>query len=105
MREDEKRRHISHTVETITSITGIAPTGWYTGRPSLNTRRLVVEHGGFLFDSDDYNDDLPYVISVGDKPHLVVPHSFDCNDSRFARGSGFETGADFLAYMNDALAC
>jgi allantoinase len=104
MSEDEERRHISHTVETITSVTGIAPTGWYTGRPSLNTRRLVVEHGGFLFDSDDYNDDLPYVITVGDKPHLVVPHSFDCNDSRFARGSGFETGADFLAYMNDALA-
>lgn len=104
MSEDEERNDIARTVETITTLTGIPPRGWYTGRPSLNTRRLVVEHGGFLFDSDDYNDDLPFTVSVDGKPHLVVPHSFDCNDSRFARGSGFETGAHFYTYMQDALA-
>ena len=58
--EAEERAHIARTVETIERLTGARPLGWYTGRPSPNTRRLVVEHGGFLFDSDDYNDDLPY---------------------------------------------
>jgi allantoinase len=101
--EDEERRHIAKTVETIRAITGIQPTGWYTGRPSLNTRRLVVEHGGFLFDSDDYNDDLPYVVDVSGKRHLVVPHSFDCNDSRFSRGAGIETGEELYTYLRDAL--
>jgi peptidoglycan/xylan/chitin deacetylase (PgdA/CDA1 family) len=101
--EDEERRHIAQTVETIRSITGIEPTGWYTGRPSLNTRRLVVEHGGFLFDSDDYNDDLPYTVTVSGNRHLVVPHSFDCNDSRFSRGAGIETGDQLYQYLSDAM--
>ncbi|MGT2465794.1 polysaccharide deacetylase family protein [Mesorhizobium atlanticum] len=85
--EEEERQHIAMTVDVVRKITGIDPVGWYTGRPSLNTRRLVTEHGGFLFDCDDYNDDLPYFVDVGAKRHLVVPHSFDNNDSRFSRGS------------------
>jgi allantoinase len=101
--EVEERSHIARTVETIERLAGLRPLGWYTGRPSLNTRRLVVEHGGFLFDCDDYNDDLPYFVEVGPKRHLVVPHSFDCNDSRFSRGSGLETGSQFYEYLADAV--
>jgi allantoinase len=100
--ESDEREHISKTSQTISRITGITPVGWYTGRPSLNTRRLVVEHGGFLFDCDDYNDDLPYFVLVASKRHLVVPHSFDCNDSRFSRGSGLETGGQFFEYLRDS---
>jgi allantoinase len=101
--EAEERKHIASTVDAIQRITSVRPLGWYTGRPSLNTRRLVVEHGGFLFDCDDYNDDLPYFVEVGSKRHLVVPHSFDNNDSRFARGSGLETGSQFFEYVGDAV--
>ncbi len=101
MAEDEERDHIARTVETIERLTGARPRGWYTGRPSPNTRRLVVEHGGFLFDSDDYNDDLPYWVDVGGHNHLVIPHSFDNNDSRFARGSGLETADQLFSYLRD----
>jgi allantoinase len=101
--EAEERKHIALAVDSIERVTGIRPVGWYTGRPSLNTRRLVVEHGGFLFDSDDYNDDLPYFVEVDSKRHLVIPHSFDNNDSRFSRGSGLETGSQFLEYVGDAV--
>jgi len=101
MGEAEERAHIARTVETIERLTGARPLGWYTGRPSPNTRRLVVEHGGFLFDSDDYNDDLPYWVDVGGRDHLVIPHSFDNNDSRFARGSGLETADQLFAYLRD----
>ena len=96
-----EREHIASTVNAIERHTGSRPLGWYTGRPSLNTRRLVVEHGGFLFDSDDYNDELPYWVDVGGRDHLVIPHSFDTNDSRFARGSGLETAEQFFAYLKD----
>ncbi len=102
--EAEERAQIARTVTTIERLAGLRPLGWYTGRPSLNTRRLVVEHGGFLFDCDDYNDDLPYFVQVEGKDHLVVPHSFDCNDSRFSRGSGLETGSQFHEYLADAVA-
>jgi len=101
--EAEERNHIALTVDTVQRLTGIRPLGWYTGRPSLNTRRLVVEHGGFLFDCDDYNDDLPYFVDVDAKRHLVVPHSFDNNDSRFSRGSGLETGSQFFEYVSDGV--
>jgi peptidoglycan/xylan/chitin deacetylase (PgdA/CDA1 family) len=101
--EAEERNHIAMTVDTVQRLTGIRPLGWYTGRPSLNTRRLVAEHGGFLFDCDDYNDDLPYFVDVDGKRHLVVPHSFDNNDSRFSRGSGLETGGQFFEYVSDGV--
>jgi peptidoglycan/xylan/chitin deacetylase (PgdA/CDA1 family) len=76
--------------------------GWYTGRPGPNTRRLVVETGGFLYDSDAYNEDLPYWTQVAGRHHLVIPYSFDNNDSRLQRGGDFATGDEFFTYCRDA---
>ena len=89
-------------VDSITRLIGRRPVGWYTGRPSPNTRRLVVEIGGFLYDSDAYNDDLPYWTEVSGRRHLVVPYSFDTNDSRLQRGGDFSTGEQFFTYCRDA---
>ena len=100
--EDLERAHMRRNVETVTRLIGRRPVGWYTGRPSPNTRRLVVESGGFLYDSDAYNDDLPYWTEVSGKRHLVVPYSFDANDSRLQRGGDFSTGEHFLTYCRDA---
>jgi allantoinase len=100
--EDVERAHIMRNVETITRLIGRRPVGWYTGRPSPNTRRLVVETGGFLYDSDAYNDDLPYWTEVSGRRHLVVPYSFDANDSRLQRGGDFSTGDEFFSYCRDA---
>jgi allantoinase len=100
--EDVERAHIVRNVETITRLIGRKPVGWYTGRPGPNTRRLVVETGGFLYDSDAYNDDLPYWTQVSGRRHLVVPYSFDANDSRLQRGGDFSTGDEFLSYCRDA---
>jgi allantoinase len=102
MPEDQERSHIRQTVAEIERLTGRAPVGWYTGRPSLNTRRLVVEEGGFLYDSDSYADDLPYWCYDYGRPHLILPYSIDSNDSRFFRTSGFVTGDDFFQYNRDA---
>jgi allantoinase len=100
--EEIERADIEKNVEVITRLVGRRPVGWYTGRPSPNTRRLVTELGGFLYDSDAYNDDLPYWTRVGGVSHLVIPHSFDNNDSRLQRGGDFTTGEEFLAYCRDA---
>jgi allantoinase len=100
--EDLERDHIRRNVEVITRLIGRRPVGWYTGRPSANTRRLVVESGGFLYDSDAYNDDLPYWTCVGQKSHLVVPYAFDTNDSRLQRGGDFAGGDDYFEYCRDA---
>ncbi len=100
--EDIERQHIKFAVEEITRLTGKAPLGWYTGRDSPNTRRLVVEHGGFIYDSDSYADDLPYWVQIGDKPHLVVPYSLDTNDMRFVTVQGFNSGEQFYHYLKDA---
>ena len=85
---------------------GFAPLGWYTGRDSPNTRRLVVEHGGFLYDSDSYADDLPYwteIEAAGRRvPHLIVPYTLDSNDMRFAAAQGFNSGTQFFDYLRDA---
>jgi putative urate catabolism protein len=97
-----ERADMRANVEIITRLMGRHPVGWYTGRPSVNTRRLVVEHGGFLYDSDAYNDDLPYWTRVGGHPHLVLSHTFDSNDSRLQRGGDFPSGDDFFAYCRDA---
>jgi putative urate catabolism protein len=100
--EEVEREHIRRAVEAIDRITGCPPLGWYTGRTSPNTRRLVVEHGGFLYDADDYNDDLPYWVKVDGKPHLVVPYTLDVNDMRFATPQGFNSGDQFFSYLRDS---
>jgi putative urate catabolism protein len=100
--EDLERAHMRHNVEAITRLIGRRPVGWYTGRPGPNTRRLVVETGGFLYDSDAYNDDLPYWTEVAGRRHLVIPYSFDTNDSRLQRGGDFGTSEQFFAYCRDA---
>ena len=97
-----ERAHIQDNIEVISRLIGRRPVGWYTGRPSPNTRRLVVEAGGFLYDSDAYNDDLPYWTVVAGQRQLIVPHSFDTNDSRLQRGGDFSTGEQFFAYCRDA---
>jgi allantoinase len=102
MPEAEERDHIARAVEAIHKATGERPLGWYTGRTSENTRRLVAEHGGFLYDADSYADDLPYWELVGGKPQLIVPYTLDTNDMRFATPQGFNTGEQFFAYLRDA---
>jgi allantoinase len=94
--------HLSEAVRVLTEITGHAPLGWYTGRDSPNTRRLVVEHGGFLYDADSYADDLPYWTTVVGSPHLVVPYTMDTNDMRLASAGGFATGRDWESHCRDA---
>ena len=100
--EAVEREHLHRAVESLTRVTGTRPVGWYTGRLSPNTRRLVVEAGGFLYDSDAYNDDLPYWVEVGGTPHLVIPYTLDNNDMKFGGLQGFNTGQDFFTYLKDA---
>ena len=99
---DVERAHLAEAVEVMTDVTGAAPLGWYTGRDSPQTRRLVVEHGGFLYDSDSYADDLPYWTRVADTDHLVVPYTLDTNDMRFATAGGFPSGDEFFTHLRDA---
>lgn len=100
--EDVEREHLQRTVEIIRRLTGERPLGWYTGRTSPNTRRLVVEEGGFLYDADDYSDDLPFWTQVAGKPHLIVPYTLDANDMRFATPQGFNAGDQFYTYLRDS---
>lgn len=100
--EEIERDHIKRAIDTLTTLTGARPVGWMTGRPGPNTRRLVVEAGGFLYDRDSLADELPYWLRIGDKPHLVIPYSYEANDNRFNENSGFSTGDDFFTYMRDA---
>lgn len=100
--EPVEREHLQRAVEIIRQLTGERPRGWYTGRTSPNTRRLVVEEGGFLYDADDYSDDLPFWTEVAGQPHLVVPYTLDANDMRFATPQGFNSGEQFFNYLRDA---
>lgn len=100
--KETERADMDRAVRTITDLTGNQPLGWYTGRDSPNTRRLVVEHGGFLYDSDSYADDLPYWTTVSGKGHLVIPYALDTNDMRFAATSGFNNGDQFFTYLRDS---
>ena len=100
--EADEREQIAKAVALIRNTTGKPTQGWYCRyAPSENTRRLVVEHGGFLYDSDAYNDELPYWVRVGDKPQLVIPYSLATNDVKFGRGV-FGPGDDFFAYLRDS---
>ena len=105
-----ERAHMAEAITTLREVFGAAPLGWYTGRDSPNTRRLVVEHGGLLYDSDSYADDLPYWTQVKagpdeaprEVPHLVVPYTLDTNDMRFATTQGFNSGTQFFDYLKSA---
>jgi putative urate catabolism protein len=99
---DDERADMRRAIAAIERTTGSRPLGWYTGRPSPNTRALVVEEGGFLYDSDAYSDDLPFWTRVAGQSHLVIPYSFDNNDSRMGRGQDFATGQAFFEYARDA---
>jgi putative urate catabolism protein len=100
--EAEERAHLQQAIHLHTQVTGARPLGWYTGRNSINTRQLVVEAGGFLYDSDSYADDLPYWVYDYGAPHLVIPYTLDNNDMRFATPQGFNSGDQFYAYLKDA---
>ena len=100
--EATERAEIARCVETIERLTGNRPVGWYTGRISPRTRRLVAEHGGFLYDSDAYDDDLPHYVAVNGKPHLVIPYTLDANDMKFAVPPGFTAPDAFTQYLTDA---
>ena len=109
MPEAGERRHMALATHVIRDMTqGLWPLGWYTGRDSPNTRRLVVEHGGYEYDSDYYGDDLPFWTEVqrsdgaGPVPHLVVPYTLDTNDMRFAQAQGFNTADHFFQYLKDS---
>jgi putative urate catabolism protein len=97
-----EREHMQRAIEIHARLTGERPLGWYTGRTSPNTRRLVVEDGGFVYDADDYNDDLPWYDTRQARPQLVVPYTLDANDMRFASAQGFNSGEQFFAYLRDA---
>ncbi len=103
--EEVERAHISKCVEVIEGLTGARPLGWYTGRPSINTRRLVVEEGGFLYDSDAYNDDIPYWTGGHGRPHLILPFCLDTSDGRFSHGQGFDLADEFFIYLKDTFDC
>ena len=104
---DIEREHMREAVKVFQELTGEHPLGWYTGRDSPNTRSLVVEHGGFLYDSDNYGDDLPFWTQVdlpnggAKQPQLVVPYTLDTNDMRFATPQGFNSGEQFFSYLKD----
>ena len=97
-----EREHLQHAVAIIEQMTGQRPLGWYTGRTSPRTQRLVVEAGGFLYDADSYADDLPYWVKVVGRDHLIVPYTLDANDMRFATAQGFNSGDQFFAYLRDS---
>ena len=100
--EDVERSHIQTAIDIHTKVIGTRPLGFYQGRNSPNTRRLVVEEGGFLYDADSYADDLPYWNHDYGNPHLVIPYTLDNNDMRFATAQGFNSGNQFFTYLRDA---
>jgi len=108
MSESRERRHVEIGTKIIRDMTaGQWPLGWYTGRDSPNTKRLVADHGGYEYDSDYYGDDLPFWLQVKKSdgslaPHLVVPYTLDNNDMRFALPQGYSHGDEFFEYLRDA---
>lgn len=97
-----EREHITQAIALHTKLTGSRPLGWYTGRTSPNTRALIAKQGGFLYDSDDYSDDLPFWSKVEANPHLIIPYTLDTNDMRFCTAQGFHTSEQFFTYLRDA---
>lgn len=101
--EADERAYMARAVAGIERIIGKRPVGWMTGRPSMRTRELIVEEGGFLYDRDALNDELPYWVRVHERDHLVIPYSYESNDMRFGSSQGgFVTGRDFCEHLTDA---
>jgi len=104
--EELEKEHIKRSVDIHTQMLGVRPVGIYQGKPNVKTRTLVLEEGGFLYDSDSYADDLPYWFTANDtlqKPHLIVPYTLSENDMRFASPNGFSHGGEFSTYLKDNL--
>ena len=102
IKKSEEKKHMQLAIKTHKNIFGERPLGWYTGRCSPNTRDLVLEDGGFLYDSDSYSDDLPYWETRDKKKQLIIPYTLDNNDMRFATNQGFNTGDHFFTYLKDS---
>ena len=102
IKKAEEKKHMKLAIQAHTKIFGKRPNGWYTGRCSPNTRDLVMEDGGFLYDSDSYSDDLPYWETRNKKKQLIIPYTLDNNDMRFATNQGFNTGDHFFSYLKDS---
>ena len=102
IKKSDEKKHMKLAIKTIKKIFGKRPLGWYTGRCSPNTRDLVFEDGGFLYDSDSYSDDLPYWEIRNKKKQLIIPYTLDNNDMRFATNQGFNTGDHFYTYLKDS---
>jgi peptidoglycan/xylan/chitin deacetylase (PgdA/CDA1 family) len=102
IKKSEEKKHMKLAINKITEIFGERPLGWYTGRCSPNTRDLVFEDGGFLYDSDSYSDDLPFWDFRNKKKQLIIPYTLDNNDMRFATNQGFNTGDHFFTYLKDS---
>ncbi len=100
--EEVERAHIREALDIHKRLTGSFPEGWYTGRMSPNTRRLICEEANLLYDADSYADDLPYWVEEDGKPHLIVPYTLDANDMRFATNQGFNSGKQFYQYLKDS---
>jgi Predicted xylanase/chitin deacetylase len=103
--EDIQKDHIIKSYEVIKEIFGTYPKGWYTGRISPITRKLVIENTDIIYDSDSYSDDLPYWENISNKKHLVIPYTLDNNDMRFATNQGFNCGDQFFQYLKDSFDC
>ena len=102
VKKSEEKKHMKLVIKKIKEIFGERPLGWYTGRCSPNTRDLVFDEGGFLYDSDSYSDDLPYWEIRKKKKQLIIPYTLDNNDMRFVANQGFNTGNHFFAYLKDS---
>jgi len=105
--ESVEREHMQRGMDALTRLTGKRPLGWYTGRDSPNTRRLVADYGGFEYDSDYYGEDLPFWLQVKKTdgqvvPQLIVPYTLDCNDMRFALPQGYSHADPFFQYLKDS---
>ena len=103
--EEAERAHMAEAIRIHTEVTGSRPLGWYTGRASMNSTKLAMAEGGFVYSSDVYADDLPYWVEGPHGPHLLIPYTLDTNDMRFATPQGFNTGEQFYTYLKDAFDC
>ena len=103
--ETTEKDHIIKSYNIINEIFGSYPKGWYTGRTSPNTRRLIIENTKVIYDSESYSDDLPFWEKIENKKHLIVPYTLDNNDMRFATNQGFNSGEQFFQYLKDSFDC